>query len=206
MMGWDMRSGLEAAAGQVLTLIDGDGQIEPQDIGRVYRTLREQDLDLCQTYRVRRGDGWRRVWISRIYNTLFRLLFPGTGLRDVNAKPKVMTRRTYEALRLSSTDWFTDADIIIQVRRLKLRVGEIPSVFGHSATRPSFINAAAVREFLKNLMIFRIRETFRGRRRMPAPGEAAGNPSASETGVRYDEQRRAPVRPHEDEPQRPVSV
>ncbi len=161
MMGWDMVSGLEAARGRILAVIDGDGQIDPRDVPRVYRELRVRQLDVCQANRIRREDGWRRVLVSRIYNALFQLLFPGTGLHDINAKPKLVTREAYRSMRLSSTDWFTDADIIIEARRLALRCGEIPTVFGKGA-RPSFIGAAAVREFIKNLVLFRLRESLGG--------------------------------------------
>ena len=159
MMGWDMRSGLEAAHGRVLMVIDGDGQIDPRDVARVYQELRARGLDLCQTSRIRREDGWQRVLVSHIYNVVFQILFPGTGLHDINAKPKAITREAYQSFRLSSTDWFTDADIIIQARRNRLRCGEIPSVFG-KGVRPSFINLEAVWEFIRNLILFRFRETF----------------------------------------------
>ena len=33
-MGWDFRSGLEAASGRVLVVIDGDGQYAPNDVLR----------------------------------------------------------------------------------------------------------------------------------------------------------------------------
>ena len=169
MMGWDMRSGFEASTGRVLAVIDGDGQFPASDIRRVYRELLARNLDLCQTYRVRREDGWGRVIVSRVYNIIFRLLFPGTGLHDINAKPKVMTRDAYQSFRLSSTDWFIDAEIVIQARRNKLRLGEISSVFGKGRGRQSFVNTATVLEFIKNLIVFRVRETLDRWRGYPGP-------------------------------------
>ena len=163
MMGWDMRTGLEAARGELLAVLDGDGQIPPSDIARVYRELTARNLDLCQTFRAKREDGRVRMLISRIYNGLFRLLFPGTPVHDVNAKPKIMTRRAYESMRLNSTDWFIDAEILIQARWNRLKVGEIPSVFGRSHGRASYIKGITLLEFIKNLALFRIRE-FSGRR------------------------------------------
>lgn len=169
MMGWDMRRGLEACTGRVLAVIDGDGQFPASDIGRVYRELLARNLGLCQTYRVRREDGWRRVIVSRVYNGLFRLLFPGSGLHDINAKPKVMTREAFQSFRLTSIDWFIDAEIVIQARRIGLRLGEIPSVFGKGRGRPSFIKTATVLEFIKNLIVFRVRETLDRWRGRPGP-------------------------------------
>jgi SAM-dependent methyltransferase len=158
MMGWDMRTGLEAARGRVLAVIDGDGQVPSGDVVRVYRALREGRLDLCQTHRVKREDGWSRTVLSRCYNQVFRLLFPGMPLHDVNAKPKIFTREAYRAMRLTSDDWFIDAEMILQARRRGLRVGEIPSRFERGRGRPSFINAKTVMEFLRNLAAARLRE------------------------------------------------
>ncbi len=157
MMGWDMRSGLGVCTGRVIAVMDGDGQIAPGDVIRAYRQLRDHGLDLCQTYRIRREDGWRRIWLSRLYNAVFRILFPGTGLHDINAKPKVMTRQAYERLQLTSSDWFIDAEIIIQARQRGLRLGEIHAVFGPGTGRPSYVRFEAVAEFVRNLLRMRIR-------------------------------------------------
>src|SRR3989344_8955925 len=35
-MGWDMRSGLDASTGESITVIDGDGQMPPEDIPRLF--------------------------------------------------------------------------------------------------------------------------------------------------------------------------
>ena len=57
MMGWDMKSGLAMARGDVIAVIDGDGQNPIRDVIRVYRKLLDEDLDLAKTYRLRREDG-----------------------------------------------------------------------------------------------------------------------------------------------------
>jgi len=159
-MGWDMRSGLKAARGRLITIIDGDGQFQPSDIAKLYHELNDRHLDLCQTYRVQRADGWVRRILSKVYNFVFGLLFPGTGLSDVNAKPKLMTRALYESLQLTSDDWFIDAEIVIQARRRHCPMGQIPSIFGKKEGK-SYINASSLFEFAKNLMAFRLRETLR---------------------------------------------
>lgn len=163
MMGWDMRSGLAACRGRVLGVIDGDGQMPPEDVARVYRLLVDRDLDLAKTYRVRRDDGPLRRALSSAYNTLFRVFFPGTGLRDANSKPKLFTRAAYERLDLRSDGWFIDAEIMIQARRLGLRTGEVPTEFHCLDDRPSFVRPAAILEFAWNLAAARLRELVRSR-------------------------------------------
>ncbi len=162
-MGWDMRMGLAEARGEFIAVIDGDGQMPVADVSRVYDMIRHEHLDLVKTFRVTRGDGLMRRLISNIYNKLFHLLFPGLRARDMNAKPKILTRAALEAMRLTSDDWFVDAEIMIQARRLRLRVGEIPTGFLGLSGRRSFISANAVWEFIQNLVRYRVRE-FREKR------------------------------------------
>src|SRR5262245_5534709 len=49
MMGWDLRSGLAVATGRTVAVIDGDGQMPPDDVVAVYECLRQGGYDLVQT-------------------------------------------------------------------------------------------------------------------------------------------------------------
>jgi len=162
MMGWDMKSGLNAASGKVLAVIDGDGQMPAEDVVRVYKKLKEDDLDLAKTYRIQRDDGSYRRVISTVYNALFQVLFPGLNSQDINSKPKVMTRDAYAGMDLQSDGWFIDAEIMIQARRMRLKTGEIETVFHSIDSRPSFVKPSSILEFLANLVWYRVLEFFRG--------------------------------------------
>ncbi len=157
-MGWDMRTGLELARGRYVGGIDGDGQVPVSGVPTLYRLIRRERFDLVKTFRVTRGDGLGRRLISNLYNKLFHLLFPGLAARDMNSKPKILTRDALSRMRLASDDWFIDAEIMIQARRLGLRIGEIPTGFLGLTGRRSFISARAIFEFLANLVRYRLRE------------------------------------------------
>lgn len=161
MMGWDARSGMNISEGKFICLIDGDEQMPYQDILRVYQKIKEEGMDFVQTYRTIRHDGFMRKIKSAGYNFIFKILFPGSGVRDVNSKPKVLTREAYKKMHLTSDDWFLDAEMIIQGRGLKLRVGEIPTAFYKCGYRKSFVNFYAIFEFVKNLFNARLRELFK---------------------------------------------
>ncbi len=161
MMGWDMKSGLKAASGKVLAVIDGDGQMPAEDVVRVYHKLKEESLDLAKTYRAKRSDGSYRRVISTVYNALFQFLFPGLNSRDINSKPKVMTRDAYANMDLKSDGWFIDAEIMIQARGMGLKIGEIETVFHSIDSRPSFVKPLSIVEFLANLVWYRVLEFFR---------------------------------------------
>jgi len=158
MMGWDMKSGLALAAGKYIAVIDGDGQMPIKDVVTTYKLIYNSGYDLVKTYRVHRGDTVWRKTVSFIYNLFFHWLFPGLNSRDINSKPKILTRRAYEKLNLISDDWFIDAEIMIQARRNKFRIGEVPTVFYKLTLRDSFVRYKTIIEFIKNLIIFRIAE------------------------------------------------
>ena len=160
MMGWDMKSGLQAATGKSIAVIDGDGQMPSSDVIRVYQLMKKNGLDLAKTYRAKRNDSSYRRLISVGYNILFKLLFPGINAWDMNSKPKIMTREFYEKMNLESNGWFIDAEIMIFARRLQARIGEVQTVFLSMDSRPSFVEPFSILEFLGNLLWYRGKEFF----------------------------------------------
>jgi glycosyltransferase involved in cell wall biosynthesis len=157
-MGWDMRSGFAAARGRYVAVIDGDGQMPAGDLLRVFAEVRGAGADLGKTFRASRDDGALRRLLSAGYNAVFRLLFPGLAVRDVNSKPKIVRAEALAAMALASEDWFIDAEMMIAARRLGLKVVEVPTSFGRLAGRQSFVRLSAVLEFLRNLARHRVRE------------------------------------------------
>ena len=158
MMGWDMKSGLQAATGKKIAVIDGDGQMPCTDVVRVYNLMIKKGYDLVKTVRIKRSDGLYRMSISTVYNLLFKVMFPGINAWDINSKPKIITRELYQKMNLESNGWFIDAEIMIIARRLKIGIGEIETTFHSIDSRPSFVKPLAILEFLVNLIWYRIKE------------------------------------------------
>jgi len=154
-MGWDLRSGLEAANGEAIAVIDGDGQYEPADVVRAFTVLRETGADVAKGRRTSRSDGLVRKLVTLTYNAAFALLFPRVGVRDVNGKPKAITRAALQQLELRSDDWFLDAELVLEARRLRLRIVEFPVAY-LSGSRPSFVKPAAVLEFARHMLRYRL--------------------------------------------------
>ncbi len=157
-MGWDMRSGLNASTGNNIAVIDGDGQMPVSDIPIVYKILKTGRYDLVKTYRARRYDGFYRSTLTFLYNLLFRILFhPEFPTLDINSKPKIFTRAAYEKMNLVSNDWFTDAEIMIEAFRNKVRICSVSTVFYKNERRKSMVGAATILEFIYNLFYYRIK-------------------------------------------------
>ena len=157
MMGWDMIQGLNASTGKYICIIDGDGQFPIDSILKVFYKIKDEQYDLVKTFRGQRFDGIYRTIISRVYNFFFKVLFPGLNSKDINSKPKIMTRNAYSKMDLQSTDWFIDAEIMIHARELKLNIAEIPINFSANESRKSFVRVGAIVEFIYNLIVYRIK-------------------------------------------------
>lgn len=156
-MGWDMRSGLAAASGNYLIVIDGDSQNPVEDILAMYREMKASGVALMKGRRVTRFDGFYRRVITTVYNAVFRVLFGTKGLWDINGKPKALTRSAYEQITLKSDDWFIDAEMVLATKRAGLPIAEMPVVFGENKTRASFVRPVAILEFVANMLRARAR-------------------------------------------------
>lgn len=156
-LGWDVKTGLEASRGEVMAYIDGDGQIPADAILIAYQKMIREDLHLVHAYRRRRGDGVLRWGLSRLYNLAFRLCF-GSSHKDINAKPKIFDRKTYQIMDLQSDDWFIDAEIMKKAHELKIPMGEFPISFYPHTVRTSLVGWSTVWEFCKNFWAYRFKK------------------------------------------------
>ena len=156
-MGWDMRAGFAAARGEYMIVLDGDGQNPIESVLSLYHEMKRTQADVGKGRRIARFDGPYRRIVSYVYNALFLVLFGTRNARDINGKPKGLTRRAYEMMDLRSDDWFIDAEIVLQAQRLKLRLVEIPIVFRRNDVRDSFVRPGAIPEFLLNMLRARVR-------------------------------------------------
>ena len=148
--------GLALARGEVLGFMDADGQIEAKYLSQLYLKLTKESFDFCKAKRVKRDDGFRRIFASKVYNYIFKITFGGKT-DDVCGKPKIFTRDFYEKIKpLSSKKWFIDSEILIKAIKNKSRVGDLPIVF--LARKKGFSKAkflATAIEYLKNIYYWR---------------------------------------------------
>jgi phenylacetate-CoA ligase len=76
------RSGVQAARGAAVAVLDADLQYRPEDVLRLHRKLVETSVDVVQGWRSTVGrERGARYWISRGFNTLLNGAF-GMALRD----------------------------------------------------------------------------------------------------------------------------
>lgn len=158
MMGWDMKEGLSIAKGELLCVIDGDGQFPIEAITKCFKIIKKGSYGLVKTYREKRNDGFYRKLISVFYNSLFSILFPSIKSKDINSKPKIFTSDVYKSMVLTSDDWFIDAEIMLNVDELGIKYFEFPIEFHELHGRSSFVKFSAIFEFMRNLFVFRLKQ------------------------------------------------
>src|SRR5689334_11898013 len=91
-----MYSGIMAAKGDTIALLDGDLQNDPADILKLLELIK-QGADLACGYRAKRKDTTFKRIQSRIANAV-RSRFTRDGVRDTGCTLKVMRRECREAL------------------------------------------------------------------------------------------------------------
>jgi len=143
--------GLGVAKGHILGFIPADGQIQPEDIIKLYLKVKESDIEVCKGVRVIRNDNYTRKFISFFYNFIFKLFFH-CPYRDINSPPKIFTRNFYESVDLRSKDWFLDAEIMLKAYWNKYKVEEVPVIFLSRKKGGSKVHFAAILEFFKNIL------------------------------------------------------
>lgn len=146
--------GLAVSQGEILGFMDADGQIEPRFLVEIYQKLKKENLDFCKGKRIVRYDGCLRLLVSRIYNLLFKIMFGG-DISDLGAKPKLFTRKLYEAIKPVSRDWFIDTEIMIKIIKRGERAGEVPIVFQQRQQGKSKVRIPTALEFVKNMFYWR---------------------------------------------------
>ena len=158
--GYGILQGLTSCKTPYLGFMVGDGQTEARGVVKVVRALqKDPSLDVCKVVRLERHDGIGRQIVSFTYNLLFSSIF-FLPMKDVNGTPKFLKRDAYQKMKLSSTDWFIDAELILKAKLYDLKLKEVPSVYHERETGQSHVKGATFVEFLKNLVVFRLRMPF----------------------------------------------
>jgi len=154
--GFGVINGLKAAQGDYLAYMAGDGQVSPEDVLKVFSAMKERGLDFCQGCRAVRQVGLHRKMVSKVFNTLFRVLFRNS-INDIGSNPKIMKRDLYAKILPVSYDWFIDSEVLLKTAALGARMAEVPVLFKKRETGKSHINILAVLEMLRNMFVWKSR-------------------------------------------------
>jgi len=156
--GGGVLEGLRACRGRFVGFTCADGQVEARDVLRVYEIAAQaRTPKLVKVRRRFRMDGLVRKVVSIGYNVGANLLFGGLGSIDLNGNPKILPRDWLERMRLTAHDWFLDAEVMIEAKRIGLEVLEMNVFAQMREAGRSHVRAGTCWEFVVNLLRYRLR-------------------------------------------------
>jgi glycosyltransferase involved in cell wall biosynthesis len=151
-LGGSIKSGFQAAKGDLVLYTDADLPFEMIELVRAVRVLRTYEADIVSAYRLdRTGEGPRRALYSWIYNGLVRAMF-GTKLRDINFAFKLCRRRVLDHVQLVSEGSFIDAELVIRAQRSGFEIVQIGvDYFPRTRGVSTLSSPAVIRAMLKEM-------------------------------------------------------
>ncbi|OQW96250.1 MAG: hypothetical protein BWK77_05655 [Verrucomicrobia bacterium A1] len=131
-----IRSGFANTQYEWICLTDGDDEYDLADLRKLWR-LRDF-YDLIITFRYVRMYSGFRIFISKVYNFVLRLLF-STSYRDISTGLRLVRREVLQDMELQSTSPFIGAELTVKAMLKGFRVGEVgiqtfPRQFGKGAS------------------------------------------------------------------------
>jgi len=148
--------GIRNADGTWIGTIAADGQVDAEDLVRLYEACSETDGKVLGKVRRRyRMDGFQRQIISVGYNVFVRSLWPKLGSWDVNGQPRMLRRDVVQAMDLQSTNWLLDPEMLIKAHYMGVRVMELNVFARMRGNGLSHVKMATCWEFFTYLLRFR---------------------------------------------------
>ncbi|MGQ0538625.1 MAG: glycosyltransferase family 2 protein [Gemmatimonadaceae bacterium] len=184
--GQGILAGLPHARAPWVGTVAADGQVDAEDLVRLYEAAQGTDGNILAKVRRRfRMDGFVRKLISISYNGFVLLLWPGIGTLDVNGQPRLMRAESWRAMELRSTNWLLDPEVVIKAHYMGLRIMEL-NVFARMRGRGmSHVRASTCWQFFKHLLRMRFSGDLAGwRERLRSPNHAGASAKAPATADR----------------------
>lgn len=154
--GHGVLQGLPRCRAPWIGIIPADGQVDAEDVVRLYEAAQATNGWIVAKVRRRfRMDGLTRKIVSVSYNVFARILWPRLGSIDLNGTPKLLPRDLLERLELSSRDWLLDPEILVKAHYLGARVLEFNAFGRMRGNGLSHVRASTVWRFFVALLRLR---------------------------------------------------
>jgi glycosyltransferase involved in cell wall biosynthesis len=125
-----LRTGIRAARGQYIVMLDADGSYDLGAIAPMVGALRAgADLVMGNRFRGRLAPG-SMPWLHRhvgspLLSGLLNLFF-GTSVGDVHCGMRAFTRDSYHRMALKTTGMEFASEMVARAARIKLHIAEVP--------------------------------------------------------------------------------
>lgn len=154
--GWGVLNGLPLCTAPWVGIIPADGQVDAEDVVRLYEAVVPTDGNVLGKVRRRfRMDGLYRKVVSTSYNLFVRTLWPSLESIDINGSPKLLPREAIMNMGLKSKGWLLDPEIMIKAHYMGLRVMEFNVFSRMRGNGVSHVKVMTCWEFIRSLLTFR---------------------------------------------------
>jgi glycosyltransferase involved in cell wall biosynthesis len=125
-----IRSGFAAASGDIIVMLDGDGSMDPQEIGWLVTPL-QHEYDFVKGSRYVTGGGsddltWLRSSGNRVLTGLANAMLH-SNYSDLCYGYIALRRECVDILELKSDGFEIETELIVRAARAGLRIAEVPS-------------------------------------------------------------------------------
>jgi glycosyltransferase involved in cell wall biosynthesis len=125
-----VRAGFAAASGDIIVMLDGDGSMDPQEIGWLVTPL-QHEYDFVKGSRYVTGGGsdditWLRSTGNRMLTALANAVLH-SDFSDLCYGYIALRRECVEILELKSDGFEIETELIVRASRAGLRIAEVPS-------------------------------------------------------------------------------
>jgi len=133
-----VRKGFDAAAGEILMILDADMTVPPEDLPKFYEAIAEGKGDLINGTRlVYQMEKEAMRLMNILGNKIFSLIFTwllGQPIKDTLCGTKVLTKESYLKIKkhrsyFGDFDPFGDFDLLFGAARQNMKIVEIPILY-----------------------------------------------------------------------------
>ncbi|OGW74954.1 MAG: hypothetical protein A2Z72_07485 [Omnitrophica bacterium RBG_13_46_9] len=140
--GGALKAGIGRARNDIIIYTDSDLPVDLSDINKALPLLDGADIVTAYSA-VKKGENFRRVIMSQVYNFLIQLFFR-PNIKDINSGFKIYRKKVFEGVRLISNSPFIDVEIFVRAMRKNCIIRQCPVVFKRREDGKSYISRPAV--------------------------------------------------------------
>jgi len=132
-----LRTGFLKAKKDLIFYSDSDNQFDLSEIPLLLKYYKENDIVIG--YRKDRQDNFLRLFVSKGYNTLIRLIF-GLKVRDIDCAFKLFKRDVFKKIDIKLEKFLIDTEVLVKAKKLGMKIAQVgvshlPRLKGSSTVR-----------------------------------------------------------------------